>query len=872
MATVYYGDVYDPFSATLLTINNNSITPHIDGQLGYRGAISGRVTDKSGNPLPDVAVRAAYNNPFVYGDWWIDIQNPVVTDATGYYTFCCLNPIPHRLFFGSENSQTYLAEFYQNAYAAVDATPILVTPAATAPNIDAQLERYGRIEGRVTNRQQSELDDITVTLYQYIASQDEWEIVQSAPTFFTGSYAFVGLLPGEYRLGFTHESSQKRYRDQFYQNATSLEAATSIPITYGVVKTADVVLDSITSISGTIVDQFGEPLAGIWVSVFDSHNPNIPRYPIASTQTHSRGSYSVEGLVGGSYLVAFSNVGLSDALAKPDLHNVEFYDDITEFSSGAEIISSATVIQAPIGTKVEDINAQLVTKPTIAGRVTDEAGEPLENIYVQFERLIAEDTGSGTWQRWPDTYTKTDGTYQSGGLQPGIYRVTFQDTTALYKREYFNNVHYVEQATEISVTQDAKINGIDAELLPRSFNLLPEAEDDTFELFDDGTTPQLSSGPYNILHNDRDADSILTAAVVTPTVHGQLSLYIDGTFTYVRNHDTVVNDSFTYLATDGENISNIATVRLTIVPVNNALWAKDDTIAVPQGGNTTTLASGFKSLLANDVTINSTSLTTTVVTEPQHGLVVLNTDGTFTYTHDGGNTLTDGFQYRAVDNWGTSDVGAVSILITPTLPSITAFTFDKTVSIEGMEPRCSSNNQVQVPVETTVVYCYTIHNTGEVTLATHSLVDSHLGQLLQDVNYVLAPGTTYSTTFTQTLMVSTTNVATWTVTADTGEVRLLIPDTATAQNVATVTISDPTVDQDADGIPDNLERAGDPDSDNIPNFLDTDADGDGTTDRVEAGDNPTNPPDSNNDGIPDYLDKDIQRTPGHRLYLPVIRQ
>jgi hypothetical protein len=67
-------------------------------------------------------------------------------------------------------------------------------------------------------------------------------------------------------------------------------------------------------------------------------------------------------------------------------------------------------------------------------------------------------------------------------------------------------------------------------------------------------------------------------------------------------------------------------------------------------------------------------------------------------------------------------------------------------------------------------------------------------------------------------------------------------------------ICDP--DDDNDTIPDSVEGASDPDNDGIPNWFDTDSDGDAINDREEVGSNPNNPLDSDGDGTPDYVDMD----------------
>ena len=86
---------------------------------------------------------------------------------------------------------------------------------------------------------------------------------------------------------------------------------------------------------------------------------------------------------------------------------------------------------------------------------------------------------------------------------------------------------------------------------------------------------------------------------------------------------------------------------------------------VDEGGIATTLDNSELSLLYNASDIEDDSLTAIIETEPAYGIFVLNTDGTFSYTHDGSDTLTDSFTYRANDSNLTSEIGTVSITIIP---------------------------------------------------------------------------------------------------------------------------------------------------------------------------------------------------------------
>lgn len=73
-----------------------------------------------------------------------------------------------------------------------------------------------------------------------------------------------------------------------------------------------------------------------------------------------------------------------------------------------------------------------------------------------------------------------------------------------------------------------------------------------------------------VLANDTDAeDDTLTAIKVTDPAHGTVSLGADGSFTYTPVADYNGPDSFTYKANDATTDSNVATVTLTVTPVED---------------------------------------------------------------------------------------------------------------------------------------------------------------------------------------------------------------------------------------------------------------------------------------------------------------
>lgn len=87
----------------------------------------------------------------------------------------------------------------------------------------------------------------------------------------------------------------------------------------------------------------------------------------------------------------------------------------------------------------------------------------------------------------------------------------------------------------------------------------------------------------------------------------------DGTFTYTPNANYFGADSFTYVARDAEFDSNLATVNITITPVNDAPVATNDSVTLDED-TTATIA-----VLANDSDIEGAALTPSLVSGPANG-------------------------------------------------------------------------------------------------------------------------------------------------------------------------------------------------------------------------------------------------------------
>ncbi|WP_197040323.1 Ig-like domain-containing protein, partial [Mycobacterium sp. URHB0044] len=207
-------------------------------------------------------------------------------------------------------------------------------------------------------------------------------------------------------------------------------------------------------------------------------------------------------------------------------------------------------------------------------------------------------------------------------------------------------------------------------------NDIPVAIDDTF------TTNEDTVLTGNILTNDTDVEgSTLTAAVVTGPSHGALVLNANGSFTYTPVANYNGSDSFTYTATDGSLTSDPATVTITVTAVNDTPVAVDDSFTT----NEDTVLTG--NILTNDSDVEGSNLTTAVVTGPGHGALVLNANGSFTYTPAANYNGTDSFTYTASDGTATSPAATVTITITAVNDTPTAvddgFTTNEDTQLTG---------------------------------------------------------------------------------------------------------------------------------------------------------------------------------------------
>ena len=181
----------------------------------------------------------------------------------------------------------------------------------------------------------------------------------------------------------------------------------------------------------------------------------------------------------------------------------------------------------------------------------------------------------------------------------------------------------------------------------------PTAVADTY-----AATEDMAATTYpTVLANDTGTGG--TAVLNTGVSHGTLTFNANGTFTYKPAANYNGPDSFTYKATNGSLVSNVATVTITVAAVNDAPVAKADTYNVKKNTTLTVAAPG---VLANDTDVDGLGMTAVLTTNVTKGTLALSANGSFTYTPATNATGNVTFSYKA-----KSTAGLLSSAVTVTL-------------------------------------------------------------------------------------------------------------------------------------------------------------------------------------------------------------
>jgi hypothetical protein len=191
---------------------------------------------------------------------------------------------------------------------------------------------------------------------------------------------------------------------------------------------------------------------------------------------------------------------------------------------------------------------------------------------------------------------------------------------------------------------------------------VPDAVDNAYSVNEDSTLIITAPG---LLGNDTTGGDggALAVTSFTQPAHGSLDLNGDGSFIYTPTANYNGPDSFSYTIKDADGDADTAIVTIMVGPVNDVPNAVNDTYSVDEGSTLTITAPG---LLGNDTTGgDGGTLAVYLFTQPVHGSLTLNGDGSFTYTPMANYNGTDYFSYTIKDADGDADAAIVNIIVSP---------------------------------------------------------------------------------------------------------------------------------------------------------------------------------------------------------------
>jgi len=170
---------------------------------------------------------------------------------------------------------------------------------------------------------------------------------------------------------------------------------------------------------------------------------------------------------------------------------------------------------------------------------------------------------------------------------------------------------------------------------------------------------------YDLLKNDSDVDGDELIVNTTPlyeTTQGTLTLNTNGTFSYTPQAEFFEKDSFAYEVCDNAtpSLCTTAEVKISVSTSNTKPIAINDTLQTLEDIQLEA------SLLDNDYDIdgNLLLLTTSPLTEPTHGELTLNDDGSIIYTPEENYFGTDAFTYEMCDNALPAKCDTADVFIT----------------------------------------------------------------------------------------------------------------------------------------------------------------------------------------------------------------
>ncbi len=420
-ARTFYPAAVNIAGATLVSVVAGGRTTGVNVALQEGGAISGTLTDVStGAPLSGIDLD-------LFNELGARMDVTTKTDATGFYAIGPVGSGLYTLRADPTLLQGYAMQYYVNALAESMATLISVTGGATTTGIDLALSAGGTISGTVRESgTTTPLDAIDLDCYDSLGNRIDF----TTKTGLTGQYTIGPLPSGTYFLR-ADPTPLQGYAQQYYNGKADINLATPIVVSGGFdTPGIDFYLEGAGTITGTVRDGAGLPVAGMDLDLYD-----------AATGTRFRQGGLTD--VNGVYQFSQLSPGLYKVRVDPTLlsgYAMEYFSNKIAKSVADTVAVTANTVTSGIDFTVE-------SGASISGRITDlVSGLSLSGM--DMDILVA-----ATLLRLDQSaVTDVGGNYLIGTLPPGQYLVRADPPSGVfYELTYYGQAAAAADATLVGL-------------------------------------------------------------------------------------------------------------------------------------------------------------------------------------------------------------------------------------------------------------------------------------------------------------------------------------------------------------------------------------------------------------------------------------
>ena len=180
-------------------------------------------------------------------------------------------------------------------------------------------------------------------------------------------------------------------------------------------------------ISGVIVDDGGEPIAGTMVQVMRFQFMGGQRRLMGanSDQTDDRGAFRIYGLAPGEYFVSATNRSMGGNMAMPNMTNTEADGFAPTYYPGTPNLGEATRVTLKAGQEMTGANFALVVArmARVSGRVLSSRGEPLGGQRMLMLAPADPMMGGNFGMNMSNAMMAADGAFTFTNVPPGRYNL-----------------------------------------------------------------------------------------------------------------------------------------------------------------------------------------------------------------------------------------------------------------------------------------------------------------------------------------------------------------------------------------------------------------------------------------------------------------